>query len=115
MQLTDHGPTNHPKPESPATRRAAGPAHVAALLLRRPERAHIERALKGRATLSFVDRVDSLTQLVEGGTVTCVLTELRDAEGERTGNTDACFATDYCGFRCVRQPTAEELVKMKSK
>ena len=22
--------------------------------------------------------------------------------GERTGNTDACFATDYCGFRCVR-------------
>lgn len=87
MQLTEHGPSNHPKPESPATRRAAGPAHVAALLLRRPERAHIERALKGRATLSFVDRIDSLTQLVEGGTVTCVLTELRDAEGERTGNT----------------------------
>jgi sulfatase modifying factor 1 len=23
--------------------------------------------------------------------------------GERTGNTDACFATDYCGFRCVRR------------
>ena len=26
--------------------------------------------------------------------------------GERTGNTDACFATDYCGFRCVRRMTA---------
>jgi formylglycine-generating enzyme required for sulfatase activity len=24
-------------------------------------------------------------------------------QGERTGNTDACFATDYCGFRCVRR------------
>ncbi|HET6250056.1 MAG TPA: SUMF1/EgtB/PvdO family nonheme iron enzyme [Tepidisphaeraceae bacterium] len=32
--------------------------------------------------------------------------------GERTGNTDACFATDYCGFRCVRRPTAAEWGKM---
>ena len=24
-------------------------------------------------------------------------------QGQRTGNTDACFATDYCGFRCVRR------------
>ena len=23
-------------------------------------------------------------------------------QGERTGDTDACFATDYCGMRCVR-------------
>jgi formylglycine-generating enzyme required for sulfatase activity len=29
--------------------------------------------------------------------------------GERTGNTDACFATDYCGFRCVRRATAKDL------
>ncbi len=34
--------------------------------------------------------------------------------GERTGNTDACFATDFCGLRCVRRPTAEELTKMKA-
>jgi len=34
--------------------------------------------------------------------------------GERTGNTDACFATDYCGFRCVRRPTADELAKLKT-
>jgi len=22
-------------------------------------------------------------------------------QGERTGDADACFSTDYCGFRCV--------------
>lgn len=32
--------------------------------------------------------------------------------GERTGNTDACFATDFCGFRCVRRPTAKELSEL---
>jgi len=30
-------------------------------------------------------------------------------QGERTGDTDACFSTDYCGFRCVRRATPEEL------
>lgn len=29
--------------------------------------------------------------------------------GEKTGDTDACFFTDYCGFRCVRTITPEEL------
>jgi formylglycine-generating enzyme required for sulfatase activity len=24
-------------------------------------------------------------------------------QGERTGNTDACFSSDYCGLRCVRR------------
>ncbi len=28
-------------------------------------------------------------------------------QGERTGDTDACFSTDYCGFRCVRRHIAE--------
>ena len=32
--------------------------------------------------------------------------------GERTGNTDACFATDFCGFRCVRRASADELAKL---
>ncbi len=31
--------------------------------------------------------------------------------GERTGDADACFNTDYCGFRCVRRPSPEELAK----
>ena len=33
--------------------------------------------------------------------------------GERTGNTDACFHTAYCGFRCVRRPIAEELAQLR--
>ena len=27
-------------------------------------------------------------------------------QGERTGDTDACFSTDFCGFRCVRRAAA---------
>jgi formylglycine-generating enzyme required for sulfatase activity len=34
-------------------------------------------------------------------------------QGERTGNTDACFATDYCGFRCVRRRSADERAQPK--
>jgi sulfatase modifying factor 1 len=34
-------------------------------------------------------------------------------QGERTGDSDACFFTDYCGFRCVRRATAEEIQRMK--
>jgi formylglycine-generating enzyme required for sulfatase activity len=28
-------------------------------------------------------------------------------QGEKTGDTDACFSTDFCGFRCVRRDTPE--------
>jgi len=35
-------------------------------------------------------------------------------QGERTGDTDACFSTDFCGFRCVRRVTPEELERLKS-
>jgi formylglycine-generating enzyme required for sulfatase activity len=35
--------------------------------------------------------------------------------GQKTGDTDACFFTDYCGFRCVRRISAEELAKLKAK
>lgn len=33
-------------------------------------------------------------------------------QGERTGDTDACFATDFCGLRCVRTISAAELAKL---
>ncbi len=33
-------------------------------------------------------------------------------QGQRTGDTDACFYTDYCGFRCVRRATLEELKQL---
>ncbi len=36
-------------------------------------------------------------------------------QGERTGDTDACFATDYCGLRCVRKLSADELTKLAHK
>jgi formylglycine-generating enzyme required for sulfatase activity len=35
-------------------------------------------------------------------------------QGERTGDTDACFSTDFCGFRCVRRVTPEELEQLRS-
>lgn len=34
-------------------------------------------------------------------------------QGQRTGDTDACFFTDYCGFRCVRRTTTGELQQLK--
>ena len=34
-------------------------------------------------------------------------------QGQRTGDSDACFFTDYCGFRCVRRATPEELQELK--
>ena len=33
-------------------------------------------------------------------------------QGEKTGDSDACFSTDYCGFRCVRRATLEELKEL---
>jgi sulfatase modifying factor 1 len=35
-------------------------------------------------------------------------------QGERTGDSDACFYTDYCGFRCVRRARPEELQQLKN-
>ena len=35
-------------------------------------------------------------------------------QGERTGDTDACFATDFCGFRCVRRISPEDLQPLRS-
>ena len=34
-------------------------------------------------------------------------------QGERTGDSDACFYTDYCGFRCVRRATPGEIQQLK--
>jgi formylglycine-generating enzyme required for sulfatase activity len=36
-------------------------------------------------------------------------------QGERTGDSDACFSTDFCGFRCVRRPTTSELQELLKK
>ena len=34
-------------------------------------------------------------------------------QGEKTGDSDACFSTDFCGFRCVRRVTVEELPQLR--
>ena len=36
-------------------------------------------------------------------------------QGEKTGDSEACFSTDYCGFRCVRRASVEELEQMKTR
>jgi formylglycine-generating enzyme required for sulfatase activity len=36
-------------------------------------------------------------------------------QGQRTGDTDACFYTDFCGFRCVRRITASELEGLRDR
>ncbi|MEI7728095.1 MAG: hypothetical protein WCO56_00875 [Verrucomicrobiota bacterium] len=33
-------------------------------------------------------------------------------QGERTGDTDACFSTDFCGFRCVRAASRKDILPM---
>jgi formylglycine-generating enzyme required for sulfatase activity len=35
-------------------------------------------------------------------------------QGQRTGDTDACFYTDYCGFRCVRRVTLADLARLRA-
>jgi formylglycine-generating enzyme required for sulfatase activity len=35
-------------------------------------------------------------------------------QGQRTGDTDACFFTDFCGFRCVRRISLEELKRLQA-
>lgn len=34
-------------------------------------------------------------------------------QGQRTGDSDACFFTDFCGFRCVRRVDAATLERLK--
>lgn len=36
-------------------------------------------------------------------------------QGEKTGDSDACFSTDYCGFRCVRRASPEELQQLRAR
>ena len=55
-------------------------------------------------------------RVIRGGSWRSSLDQCRATarQGERTGDTDACFSTDYCGFRCVRRATPEELHQLTS-
>ena len=54
-------------------------------------------------------------RVIRGGSWKSSADECRTSarQGEKTGDSDACFSTDYCGFRCVRRATPEELAKLK--
>ncbi len=46
-----------------------------------------------------------LKRVIRGGSwkVTASMCRAPFRQGQRTGDTDACFSTDFCGFRCVRR------------
>ena len=58
-----------------------------------------------------------LKRVIRGGSWKSSAAECRSAarQGEKTGDSDACFSTDYCGFRCVRRVTEGELAAMRAK
>jgi len=53
-------------------------------------------------------------RVIRGGSWKSAPDQCRPAfrQAERTGDSDACFATDYCGFRCVRRVTPAELQQL---
>lgn len=55
-------------------------------------------------------------RVIRGGSWKSSASQCRAAarQGERTGDTDACFSTDYCGFRCVRRASPQELQQLKT-
>ena len=55
-------------------------------------------------------------RVIRGGSWKSSADQCRSAarQGERTGDSDACFSTDYCGFRCVRRVTLADLALLKS-
>ena len=56
-------------------------------------------------------------RVIRGGSWKASAAQCRSAarQGEKTGDTDACFKTDYSGFRCVRRVTEAELVALQAK
>lgn len=54
-------------------------------------------------------------RVIRGGSWRSSAEECRASarQGERTGDSDACFSTDYCGFRCVRRARPEEISALK--
>jgi len=53
-------------------------------------------------------------RVLRGGSWKATAAMCRSAfrQGQRTGDTDACFFTDDCGFRCVRRPRPTELASL---
>jgi formylglycine-generating enzyme required for sulfatase activity len=56
-------------------------------------------------------------RVIRGGSWQSSAAQCRSSarQGEKTGDSDACFATDFCGFRCVRRVTEAELAALKAR
>jgi formylglycine-generating enzyme required for sulfatase activity len=56
-------------------------------------------------------------RVIRGGSWQSSAAQCRSSarQGEKTGDSDACFATDFCGFRCVRRVTEAELTALKAR
>ena len=56
-------------------------------------------------------------RVIRGGSWKSSASQCRSSarQGEKTGDSDACFSTDYCGFRCVRRVTEAELTALQAK
>ena len=56
-------------------------------------------------------------RVIRGGSWKSSASQCRSSarQGEKTGDSDACFLTDYCGFRCVRRVTDADLAALKAK
>ncbi len=54
-------------------------------------------------------------RVIKGGSWKSSPDQCRSAarQGEVTGDSDACFSTDFCGFRCVRRISEADLAKLK--
>lgn len=58
---------------------------------------------------------DDALRVIRGGSWKASSTMCRVSfrQGRQTGDVDACFTADYCGFRCVRRLTSAELAELK--
>ena len=56
-------------------------------------------------------------RIIRGGSwkATANMCRVGFRQAQQTGDTDACFTADYCGFRCVRRISAEELAALQAR
>jgi len=60
------------------------------------------------------DTLENNKRVMRGGSwkSTAEMCRVTFRQGQQTGDSDACFFTDFCGFRCVRSITQDEAEKL---
>ncbi len=58
---------------------------------------------------------EDVKRVVRGGSwkASAGMCRARFRQGKQTGDSDACFTADFCGFRCVRRISEEEFAKLR--